>query len=102
MHRFRTVRLQGFDHLLPRQQRLRLVAEPVDFLDLLVELGDLGLEEIVAVVLIVDACRDHDVSQTNDGNSQDRQPDRERDELSLARLALLFPVRKKVDTDHVS
>ncbi|HEY2970754.1 MAG TPA: hypothetical protein VGK75_20550 [Casimicrobiaceae bacterium] len=42
------------------------------------------------------------MAQTDDGNSQDRQPDRDRDELSLARLALLFPVGKQVDTDHVS
>ena len=45
VHRFAAVRLQRLDDLLARQHRLDLVAQPVDLLDLLVELGDLGLQQ---------------------------------------------------------
>jgi hypothetical protein len=57
VHRFGTIGLQRLDNLLARQQRLRLLAQLVDLLDLLVELGDLGLQQRVTVVLIVDVPR---------------------------------------------
>ena len=45
MDGFGPVGLQRFDDLLPGEERLRLLAELVDLLDLLVELRDLGLEQ---------------------------------------------------------
>jgi hypothetical protein len=56
------VGLQRLHHLLAREQRLRLLAQPVDFLDLLVELRDLFLEQLVAATLVVDARGDHHVN----------------------------------------
>ena len=54
VHRLGAIGLQRLDDLLARQERLRLLAELVDFLDLLVELGDLVLEELVAALLVLD------------------------------------------------
>src|SRR5207249_7098653 len=102
VHRFGPVRLQRFDDLLSRQQRLRLVAQPVNFLDLLVELRDLSGQELITPVLIIDLRGDQDVPESDRSDAQDGQPDRKRDELSLARLALLLPAGKEVDANHQS
>ena len=94
MHRFGTVGLQRLDDLLARQQRLRLLAQLVDFLDLLVELRDLFLEQLVAAALVVDARGDHHVNQADDRDAQDGKSDRHRYELTLARVTLLLAVRQ--------
>jgi hypothetical protein len=49
-----TVGLKRLDDLLAGQERLRLLAKLVDLLDLLVELGDLGLEQRIAAFLVLD------------------------------------------------
>ncbi len=92
MHSLGPIRLQRFDDLLAREQRLRLFAQLVDFLDLLVELGDLGLEQRVPAVLVLDPCRDDHMHQADHGHRKHREADGERDKLALARLALLLTV----------
>ena len=94
------VGLQGFDDLFPRQQRLGLLAKLVDFLDLLVEFGDLGLQQLVPAVLILYPRVDDDVNQRNHRHCQDRKADRQRYELALPCLALLLAVGKKIKANH--
>ena len=45
------------------EQRLRLLAQLVDLLDLLVELRDLVLEQLVAAFLVLDLAREDDVDE---------------------------------------
>src|SRR6185437_320507 len=97
VHRLVAIRLQRLDDLLARQHLLDLVAELVDLLDLRVELGDLRLEELVARVLVLDARGQHDVHEADDRHTEDRERDRERDELALARLPLLLAMGQQVD-----
>ena len=94
MHRLGTIGLQRLDDLLARQQRLRLFAQLVDFLDLLVELHNFVLEQLVAAALIVDARGDPHMTQADHGNSEHGEPDGERYELALTRLTLLLAMRK--------
>ena len=86
------IRLQRLDDLLARDHGLDLLAQPVDFLDLLVQLGDFRLEQRVAAVLVLDPGGNDHMHQTDDGYREYRQADGERDELALARLALLLTV----------
>ena len=102
MDRLGPVGLQGLDDLFPREQRLGLVAQPVDLLDLLVELDDLGGEQLVATVLVVDPGGNDHMAQADDCDAEDREPDRHRDELALPRLAPLLAVRKEIDANHQS
>ena len=92
--------LQRFDDLLPREQRLRLLAELVDLLDLAVELRYLRLEQAVAAFLALDLPAECHVHEQHHRRPQDGEPDRERDELPLARLSLLLAVRQQVDANH--
>jgi hypothetical protein len=80
--------------LLPRKYGLDLVAQAVDLLDLLVELRDLLLEEIVAILLVLDLLGEHAVDQRDDREAEHTERQRERDELALAGLALLLAVRQ--------
>ena len=78
-----------------------LLAQLVDLLDLLVELGDLGLQQRVAAVLVLDLRGEDDVDQRRRPRApRTASADRQRDELALARLALLLAVRQQVDADH--
>src|SRR6185436_9772752 len=97
---FGPVGLQRFDDLLPGEERLRLLAELVDLLDLLVQLRDLGLEQGVATLLVLDLPVEDDPPQPDQRQTQERKPDRKRDELPLASLALLLAVGQQVDADH--
>src|SRR4029077_4756130 len=99
MHRLATIRLKRLDDLLARQHRLDLPAQPIDFLDLLVELGDLRLEERVTALLVVDPRSENAVTDADRGHTAQHAQDRERNELPLARLALLRAVRQQVDAD---
>jgi hypothetical protein len=89
---FGAVGLQRLDDLLARQERLRLLAKLVDLFYLLVELCDLVLQELVAALLGLDLGDEDHMDQPDSGKSQDRESDRNRDELALARLALLLAV----------
>ena len=71
------VGLQRLDDLLSREQRLRLLAQLVDLLDLLVELGDLRLEQRVAALLVLDLRAEDHVHQQDDRQAEDREPDRQ-------------------------
>ena len=92
MDGFGAVGLQRLDDLLARQERLRLLAKLVDLFYLLVELCDLVLQELVAALLGLDLGDEDHMDQPDSGKSQDRESDRNRDELALARLALLLAV----------
>ena len=58
-----------------------------------VELGDFGLEQAVATVLVLDLGAEDAVHDQNDRERQHRQRDSHRDELPLTRLAALLAVR---------
>ena len=100
MDSFGPIRLQRLHNLLAREKRLRLFAQLVDLLDLLVELGYLGLEQSIAAVLVLDARGNYDVNEPDDGQAQHREPDRQRHELPLPGRVLLLAVGKKVDPYH--
>src|SRR5690606_31201216 len=89
--------LQALDRILSRAQRVDLGAQRRDLLDLLVELGVLGPDEIVAgalrIDLLVDADRDdHRGRRCGDADQCDQS-----DEVFLAPLAAHLPVREQVD-----
>ena len=88
------IRLQRLDDLLARDHGLDLLAQPVDFLDLLVQLGDFRLEQRIAAHLVFDLRAEDAVDQQDDGERQRRQHDGKRDELPLARLTPLLAVRQ--------
>ena len=90
MHGLVAIRLQRFDDRLAREHLLDLIAQLVDFLDLLVELGDLRLQQVIARVLVVDARSEECVTAGDDGNTEHRQCNDKRDELALTGQPLLL------------
>ena len=58
------------------------------------------LEQLVAALLVLDLRREDHVDEPDDREAEDREADGDRDELALARLALLLAVRQQVDADH--
>src|SRR3989442_10446711 len=97
VHGLRAVRLQRLDHLLAREQRLDLVLQLVDFGDLLVELGDLALQEFVAVGLDLDLGGVKAVHRDHDQDARQRGAAGEDEEMLPRALAALFAVREQVD-----
>jgi hypothetical protein len=84
MHHLRPVRLQLLDHFLARQQLCLLLVEFLDLLDLDVDLGDLVLEEGVAVVLAADLVVVVDVDQEPEHYARQRRQAQQRGKFLLA------------------
>jgi hypothetical protein len=94
VHGLRAVGLQGFDDLLAREQRLDLVAQLVDFGDVLVELLDLGGHEVVAIVLRRDLALVVLVHQEGERDADDRGAARDGGEMLPRALTALLAVRQ--------
>jgi hypothetical protein len=73
---------------------LRLLLELLNLVDLLVELGDLLVQEAVAALLIVDALREQAVDQDHQQDAEPGNDSRHRQELALLRLAPLGAMRE--------
>ena len=93
-HGLGSIGLQGFHNALACEQCLRLLLQLPDFIDLLVELDDLGFQVLVAFHLVFDATRKKRVHRNDNGC---REPDRHAckdEELLLLGLAPRRPMRQ--------
>ena len=86
--------LQLADHLHARDQPFALVLETFDFLDLLVELADLVLQDRVAIALVVDPAFHHPLRGEGQRSRGQGGGDQRGDELFLALLAQRRAVRQ--------
>src|SRR6185503_4658958 len=96
VHGLRAVGLQRLDDLLAREQRLDLVLQLVDLRDLLVELGDLGLEELVATLLVADLLGVVAVHQADHQQAQHGGAAGDDEEMLARALAPLLAVGQQV------
>jgi len=94
MHRLCAIRLQGLDHLLAGEQRGNLVPQLLDLVDLLVELGDLALEERIAIGLVFDALVGHVPHRTDNRDADRGGNPRQHGEMLPRPLAPLLAVRQ--------
>src|SRR5574337_1140114 len=79
-----------------------LLLQPLDLGDILVELGDLGLEDGVTVLLSIDIATDDQVHQQAYSTPQESHQPKQRKVLLAPLPAALLAVRQKVDTNHAS
>ena len=85
--RLRPVGLQGFHNALAREQRLCLLFQFPDFIDLLVQLHDLRFQVLVAFDLVFDAPGKKDMYRDDDGTRQGKRQAGKDEELLLLGLA---------------
>ena len=97
VHGLHAVGLQRFDHLLAGEQRRNLVLHFLDLVDLLVELGDLRLHELVAVVLRADALLIDEPHGRDNHDAERRGHPAEDRKMGACTLAPLLAVRQQVD-----
>ncbi len=92
MDDLRPAALQRLDDLHAGDETSLLVLEPVNLGDLLVELGDLGLDDRVALVLVPDGgAHLHPTEQNHERRGAERGRDPENEFLSLALALRLAP-----------
>ena len=94
LHGLRAVALEAFDHLFLGQQRGGFLADLADFLDLLVELGDLALHVGHVGLLLGDLLVEEEPDGACDEQAEHQRDAREHAELLLATLARFLAVRK--------
>src|SRR5690606_8839255 len=94
--------LQLLDHLLARQQAVLLGVKLGDLLVLLLDLGDLGLEEAVALHLPADLAVVVEPHQQRDQDAAQGGHAEHGLELALALLAALGAPRQEIDACHQS
>jgi hypothetical protein len=102
VHDLGTAALQRLDDLHPRQQPALLAIETVDFLDLLVELGDLAREQVVAIALVLDRRTELPLAEQHDEPCRGRGRAERQEELLALALALGLTPGQQVDSWHVS
>ena len=84
--------------MLAGEQRLDLPSELPDLVDLLVELGDLSLEEGVATVLRGNSVREEYVDRAHDHQTEHDRQSGEHGEMLARALPALLAMRQEVDT----